>query len=102
MYSTAELAKRMAALITVFVTDLVAATFLFLQLKGGKWREMVRNLAGFNARGRAFFASCNNSRVIFKIRGGTNAEIARKKGRTEVEGITARETFNRVCFRNLN
>lgn len=57
MYSTAEFAKRMAALITVFVTDLVAATFLFLQLKGGKWREMVRNLAGLNARGRAFFAS---------------------------------------------
>lgn len=53
MYSTAEFAKRMA----VFVTDLVAATFLFLQLKGGKWREMVRNLTGFNARGRAFFAS---------------------------------------------
>lgn len=47
--------------------------------------------------------ACNNSRVIFKIRGETNAEIARKKKKKrEVEGITARETFNGVCFRNLN
>lgn len=57
MYSTAEFAKRMAALITVFVTDLVAATFLFLQLKGGKWRwfkiwrGLTREVGRFSPRG---------------------------------------------------